>query len=57
MTSFSRFVDKRAIYRLGIISLAHAQVLLISEHGYAPVQNTFSLLVYFQRGLIFDLVD
>jgi hypothetical protein len=26
MTSFFRFVDKRAIYRLGIISLAHAQV-------------------------------
>jgi len=24
MTSFFRFVDKRAIYRLGIISLAHA---------------------------------
>jgi len=26
MTSFFRFVDKRAIYRLGIISLAHAPV-------------------------------
>jgi hypothetical protein len=26
MTSCSRFVDKRAIYRLGIISLAHAPV-------------------------------
>ena len=26
MTSFFRFVNKRAIYRLGIISLAHAQV-------------------------------
>jgi len=26
MTSFTRFVDKRAIYRLGIISLAHAPV-------------------------------
>jgi hypothetical protein len=24
MTSFFRFVDKRTIYRLGIISLAHA---------------------------------
>jgi hypothetical protein len=26
MTSFFRFVDKQAIYRLGIISLAHAPV-------------------------------
>ena len=26
MTSFFRFVSKRAIYRLGIISLAHAPV-------------------------------
>jgi hypothetical protein len=26
MTSFFRFVNKRAIYRLGIISLAHAPV-------------------------------
>jgi hypothetical protein len=26
MTSFIRFVNKRAIYRLGIISLAHAPV-------------------------------
>jgi hypothetical protein len=26
MTSFFRFVDKRAIYRFGIISLAHAPV-------------------------------
>ena len=26
MTSFFHFVDKRAIYRLGIISLAHAPV-------------------------------
>ena len=26
MTSFFRFVNKRAIYRLGIISLAHTQV-------------------------------
>jgi hypothetical protein len=26
MTSFIRFVNKRAIYRLGIISLAHALV-------------------------------
>ena len=26
MTSFFRFVDKRAIYRFGIISLAHALV-------------------------------
>ena len=26
MASFFRFVDKRAIYRLGIISLAHAPV-------------------------------
>ena len=26
MTSFFRFVNKRAIYRLGIISLAHAMV-------------------------------
>jgi len=26
MTSFFRFVEKRAIYRLGIISLAHAVV-------------------------------
>ena len=26
MTFFFRFVDKRAIYRLGIISLAHAPV-------------------------------
>ena len=26
MTSFSRFVNKRTIYRLGIISLAHAPV-------------------------------
>ena len=26
MTSFFRFVDKRAIYRLSIISLAHAPV-------------------------------
>ena len=26
MTSFFRFVDKRAIYRLGIISLVHAPV-------------------------------
>ena len=26
MTSFFRFVDKRAIYRLGIFSLAHAPV-------------------------------
>ena len=26
MTSCSRFVDKRAIYRLGIFSLAHAPV-------------------------------
>ena len=26
MTSFFRFVNKRAIYRLGIISLAHVQV-------------------------------
>jgi hypothetical protein len=26
MTSFFRFVNKRAIYRLGIISLAHASV-------------------------------
>jgi hypothetical protein len=26
MTSFFRFVDTRAIYRLGIISLAHAPV-------------------------------
>jgi hypothetical protein len=28
MTSFFRFVNKRAIYRLGIISLAHAPVLV-----------------------------
>jgi hypothetical protein len=26
ITSFFRFVNKRAIYRLGIISLAHAQL-------------------------------
>ena len=26
MTSFFRFVNKRAIYRLGIISLAHVPV-------------------------------
>ena len=26
MTSFIRFVNKRAIYRLGIITLAHAPV-------------------------------
>ena len=26
MTSFFRFVNKRAIYRLGIISLAHVTV-------------------------------
>ena len=29
MTSFFRFVNKRAIYRLGIISLAHALVHVI----------------------------
>jgi len=29
MTSFFRFVNKRAIYRLGIISLAHAPVHVI----------------------------
>jgi hypothetical protein len=29
MTSFFRFVEKRAIYRLGIISLAHAPVHVI----------------------------
>ena len=29
MTSFFRFVDKRAIYLLGIISLAHAPVHVI----------------------------
>ena len=29
ITSFFRFVDKRAIYRLGIISLAHAPVHVI----------------------------
>ena len=28
MTSFFRLVNKRAIYRLGIISLAHAPVLV-----------------------------
>jgi hypothetical protein len=28
MTSFFRFVDKRAIYRFGIISLAHSLVIV-----------------------------
>ena len=37
MTSFFRFVNKRAIYRLGIISLAHAPVHvtdfpIVNEH-------------------------
>ena len=35
MTSFFRFVNKQAIYRLGIISLAHASVHVI----YFPVVN------------------
>jgi hypothetical protein len=34
MRSFFRFVDKRAIYRLGIISLAHAPVVLTWVGGY-----------------------
>ena len=32
MTSFFRFVNKRAIYRLGIISLPHAPVRLTDFH-------------------------
>ena len=32
MTSFFRFVNKRAMYRLGIISLAHAPVHVTDFH-------------------------
>jgi len=32
MTSFFRFVDKRAIYRLGINSLEHAPVHVTDSH-------------------------
>jgi hypothetical protein len=37
MTSFFRFVNKRAIYRLGIISLAHAPVHTIKP-GYKIIK-------------------
>ena len=40
MTSFFRFVNKQAIYRLGIISLAHAPV-----HTFKPVNKIIYTVV------------
>ena len=36
MTSFFRFVDKCPIYRLGIISLAHAPVQRAAKRNFGP---------------------
>jgi len=47
MTSFFRFVNKQVIYRLGIISLAHAPV-----HTFKPgnkIIKLFTLLLMFLK--------
>jgi hypothetical protein len=44
MTSFFRFVNKRVIYRLGIISLAHASVHATD----LPVVNEMYMLMNYR---------
>ena len=45
ITSFFRFVNKRAIYRLGIISLAHAPVHKLCATFSASVNINYRLPV------------
>jgi hypothetical protein len=55
MTSFFRFVNKRAIYRLGIISLAHAPVH-VTDFPVVNVHFLFSIVIFYLKITFSDTI-